>query len=139
MAVFGARPKEEKPLVKLMLTLSPGQDAEQLENSTRQLRRELADLRVESVDLVRSGAVPDRAKVGDTVTKGQVLVTLAASGGVLTTVIGTLQTWLSLRERQSITLEIGGDKLQVTGISVTDQQRAIDAWIARHSIPPNQS
>jgi hypothetical protein len=63
------------------------------------------------------------------------LVTLATSaaagaGGVLPTLINTVQSWLSRRhENRSITLEIQGDKLEVSSVSSEEQRRLIDTWI----------
>jgi hypothetical protein len=31
-----------------------------------------------------------------------------------------------------VTLEIDGDKLEVTGLSSEEQQRLINAWLSRH-------
>ena len=120
---------------QLMLNLDAGPetDAEELAELTRQLREDLMELSVEAVDLVRAGKAPEGAKAGDPVAWGTLLVTLAASGGVLTTLISALQSWLTRHERRSVTLEIGGDKLEMTGISSEGQQRLIDAWISRHT------
>ena len=68
----------------------------------------------------------------DPVTWGALLVALTASGGVLTTLVNTLQSWLTRHERRSVTLEIDGDRLEVTGISSQEQQRLIDTWLSRH-------
>jgi hypothetical protein len=119
---------------QLMLNIKAGPETneEELAELTRQLREELLELDVETVDLVRTGEAPARAKAGDPVTWGALLVALVASGGVLTTLINTLQSWLARHERRSVTLEIGGDKLEVTGISSEEQQRLINAWLSRH-------
>lgn len=116
----------------LNIDAGPGADAEELEELTRRLREELMELDVEAVDLVRVGETPKRAKAGDPVAWGTLLVTLAASGGVLTTLINTLHAWLTRHERRSVTLEIDGDRLEVTGISSEEQQRLINAWVSRH-------
>ena len=120
---------------QLMLNIDAGPeaDAEELEQLTRQLRGELTELDVETVNLVRAGAAPRGAKVGDPITWGALLVTLTASGGVITTLIGALQPWLTRHERRSVTLEIDGDKLEVTGISSEEQQRLVNAWVSRHT------
>ena len=56
----------------------------------------------------------------------------AGSGGVLPTLINGVQSWLSRhRENRSITIEMGGDKLEVAGISSEEQRRLIDAWLNR--------
>ena len=121
--------------VRLALTILPGRDADQpeLERLTQSLRQDLNALDVQSVDLVRAGTVPARAKTGDPVSWGQLMVVLAASGGVLTTLIGALQAWLTNPERRAVTVEIDGDKLELTGLSSLDQRRLIDAWISRHN------
>jgi hypothetical protein len=60
------------------------------------------------------------------------LLTFAASGGVLTTLINVLQSWLSRHERRSMTLKIGDDELEVTGISSEQQQQLINDWLSRN-------
>jgi hypothetical protein len=110
-------------------------DEQELQLLTSRLKAELEDLKeLESVDLARKGEAPPRAKVGDPIAWGDLVLALIASGGVLTTLIGVLQNWLSRHERRSITLEIGGDKLNVTGIRSDEQQRLIQEWISRHSV-----
>lgn len=108
-------------------------DAQELEHLTQQLRNELLELNVESADLVQAGEKPSQAKVGDPISWGTILVTLLATGGVVTTLINAIQSWLTRNERRSITLEIDGNKLQITGISSEEQQQLIDAWIKRHT------
>jgi hypothetical protein len=119
---------------QLMLDIDagPDTDTEELAELTRQLRGALLELDVEAVYLVRAGEAPERAKAGDPITWGALLVALTASGGVLITLINTLQSWLTRHERRSVTLEIDGDKLEVTGISSEEQQRLINSWLSRH-------
>ncbi|MEH1893130.1 MAG: hypothetical protein V7K92_28185 [Nostoc sp.] len=107
-------------------------DAQELEQLTQQLRNELLELNVESADLVQAGEEPDKAKVADPISWGTIIVTLLATGGVVATLINAIQSWLTRHERRSITLEIDGNKLQITGISSEEQQQLIDAWIKRH-------
>lgn len=118
---------------RLLLSIGagPGTDDEELEDLTRQLRKELLELEVNAVDHVRGGKAPAGAK-GDPVTLGTLLVTLAASGGVLTTLISTVQSWLTRQERHAVTLEIGGDKLVIASASSGQQQRLIDDFIRHH-------
>jgi hypothetical protein len=112
---------------------SASDDQEELERSTHQLREELLDLNLESVDLVKKGDPPKGSKAGEEVVSwGSLLVSLAASGGALPGLIGTVQSWLSRKENQKITMQIGADKLEMTGISSEQQDKLIDAWINRH-------
>lgn len=116
----------------LDIDCGPDTDVEELAQLTQQLREQLSQLDVEAVDLVQAGQAPERAKAGAPIAWGELLVTLAASGGALVALIGTLQSWLTRHERRSVTLEIDGDKLAVTGISSQEQQRLINAWLSRH-------
>lgn len=115
------------------LTLNPAREAdgEKLERLTRQLRSELLELDVEAVELTRGGKAPPKSKAGDAITWGTLLLTLAASGGVLTTLIQVLQSWLTRHEQRSLTLEIDGDRLEITGISSKEQRRLVEAWLHR--------
>ncbi|MCK7470291.1 MAG: hypothetical protein MZU95_05405 [Desulfomicrobium escambiense] len=118
---------------QLLVTLDaePDTDSEDLERLTRQLREELSELDVQA-DFVTGGPAPANAMAGDIIEWGTLLVTLAASGGVITTLINVLQVWLTSHHQRGLILEINGDKLQVTGITSTEQQRLIDAWVHRH-------
>jgi len=118
--------------LKLHIETGTADDAEELERLTLQLREELMDLDVEAVEPVRTEKIPDKAKSPGAVDLGTLLLTLAASGGVITTLINVLKSWLNRHERRSITLEIGGDKLEITGVSSEEQQRLVDSWLNRH-------
>ena len=117
--------------VLLRIATDPETDEQEMEEFWRRLRQELAELDVDAVDQVRGGEAPAGAK-GDSVTLGMLLVTLAASGGVLTTLISTVQSWLTRQKRHAVTLEIEGDKLVITNASSEQQQRLIDAFLSRH-------
>ena len=105
------------------------EDDEELEHITRRLRKEILELDVEDVDLVKTGEIPDGARSGDIITLGSLLITLASSAGVLPNLISTVQSWLKRNEGHSITLEVDGDKLEVKGISSQTQQQLIDEWL----------
>jgi hypothetical protein len=116
--------------LSLKINGTPESENEELELITRRLREEILKLDVEDVDLVKAGEIPKGARAGDIITLGSLLVTLAASGGVLPSIINAVQSWLGrTKESHSITLEVGGDKLEVTGISSQTQQQLIDTWL----------
>lgn len=121
-------------LMQLIINIHarPEDDAEKLAELTRQLRTELMELDIESANLVRAGKIPAGAKTGEPITWGALLVTLAASGGVLTALINVLQSWLTRHEQRGVSLEVDGDKLEVKGMSSQEQQQLIDAWLSRH-------
>jgi len=118
--------------VILKINTSQDYDAEEIERLTIQLRRDIEELDVEEVTSIKGDASPPPgSKSGDIVTLGSLLVTLAASGGVFTSLIDTLKSWLSRHQHNTITIEIGQDKFQVSGISSDDQQKLINSWIER--------
>jgi|RhiMetdeSRZDD1v2_1073273.scaffolds.fasta_scaffold92745_5 hypothetical protein len=59
-----------------------------------------------------------------------IIITLAASGGVLASLINILNT--KSGKEKSITLEINGDKLTLTGVTAEQQKILIEEWIKRH-------
>lgn len=97
----------------------------------RRLRKELEELNeVESVESPTSAVAPRSKAVG--IDWQTLMVTFAASGGVLTSLIGAVQGWLTRQEKTSVTLEMDGDKLVITGAKSETQQQLVDAWISRH-------
>lgn len=120
--------------IQLIVTLDakPDTDAEDLERLTRQLRDELSELDVQA-DLVTGGSAPANTKAGDVIEWGTLLLTLAASGGVITALINAIQAWLTNRNQPAtIITEIGGEKLQITGNPSPEQQQLVKAFLHRH-------
>lgn len=78
----------------------------------------------------RSNAAPAGSKSAAGIDWSQLMLTLAASGGVLTTLIGVIQARLN-RDRKAV-LVIGNDKLELSGLDGADQRRVIEGWIERH-------
>src|SRR5688572_14886521 len=91
--------------------------AEEVMHLTMQLRQELLETDVRTVEVIKSGEAPAGSRAGEAVTIGALLMTLAASGGVLTTIISTVKDWLTRTDVRSISLEINGDKISITGAS----------------------
>lgn len=90
--------------------------------------------------MIKSGKAPDGTRAGgDIPAWGSLLVTLASSSGVLPAIIGNVKSWLKPDENRTVTLEIDGDKLQVTGISSEQQRELIDAWLSRHGAKMNSN
>jgi hypothetical protein len=104
----------------------PDDDGEDLARLTRQLRQDILELNVHSVNPVRSSTIPPGAK-GDPLTLSSLAVTLAPA--VLTALTNVLQSWLTRHERASVTLEHEGRKLTVTGNPTSDQQRLLEGFI----------
>lgn len=116
--------------LKLLVEAALGADVEEHETAVRQLLRDVNDLDVNVTSRFQEGALPAGAKGALPIDLGTLFVTLAASGGVLTTLIGAVQTWMTNHSAHNVTLEMNGAKLSLTSASVAQQQQLIDAWIA---------
>jgi len=134
MSTYGGG--SESDVVAVRLTLEPDSrlDPEAYERLTRQLRRELRELDVESVRLVTAGTAPDGAK-GDPITMGALVVALSASGGVFTTLIAALRDWLGRRSgSHRIRVTIDGDTIELERASAELESELVDAFARRHSV-----
>ena len=144
MALTDAKKEENQILINIESNSKEeedhDEDPEELERITHNLRDELTEINtVEKVDLVKKegeeGKAPKGSKAGaEVIALGSLLVTLgtAAVSTAIPNLSNALQSWLTRHERHKISLEIGGDKLEVTGISDNEQHRLIDAWIGTH-------
>jgi hypothetical protein len=123
------------PRTRLAVEVSagPAADAEELDELVGQLRRELLELDVESVERARGGPAPSGARAVDVLALGTLLVSLVDPATVLPAVVAAVEVWLRARGQRSVKLELGGDVLEVTGLSSGDQRRLIDGWLARHA------
>ena len=131
--------KENTLLINIESTLKEDDDdPEELERITHNLRDDLTEIdAIEKVELVKKEGdeAPEGSKAGgDIVTLGSMLITLgvSAASSIIPNLANTLQSWLTRNERHKISLEIGGDKLEVLGISDKEQRRLIDVWISSH-------
>lgn len=123
--------------VRLGISLAPGYggdaEAEEVAAATQRLRTELLDLDVDAVDLARTEPPPGSRAV-DGVALGTLIVTLAQSQ-LLASVVDAVRTWLAGSHDRSVRLELGGDTLELTGVSTDEQRRLADEWLRRHQGP----
>jgi len=122
----------ELSTLKIQVEKSPDEEDEMLGKITGQLRHELLELDIEKVEPNRTGKLPEGAR-GDPFTLGTLILTLAASGGIFSKLIDTLQLWLQNRGSRQLSLEIDGDKLTINGNPTKSQQQLIDLFINRHT------
>lgn len=108
-------------------------DAAELEDATTRLRQDLLELDVDRIDRPSVGAPPEGARAAELVALGGLIVTLARNAVTIASVIRSLQSWLARDRNRTIKLELDGDTLEVSGISSSEQERLIEAWIARHA------
>lgn len=113
----------------LRIRLPEDRDAEELARAAGQLREELLELDVLRVEPVGDTA-PEGAKgLGELM--GWLMLQLGTMGG-LRSVVDTAGAWASRSDRE-VEISYGGDVLRVTGVSSAQQERIIDAWLARHA------
>lgn len=110
-----------------------GADVEDTAELAAHLREELLAHELDPV--AASAHAPPGAKGLGAAEVGSMLVVLAASGGVLTTLVGTLQAWLLRHADSKIVLEVAGDRLELTGATDEERRRALEHWLARHEPP----
>jgi len=124
----------DQRLVSLEVQIAVGSDsdAEEVAQATLQLRRELLDLDVDSVEARGVGEPPPGSRAVDLTALGALVVNLADSQ-VLAAVVTAVRSWLAGSPRRSIKLQLGDDALELTGVSSKEQRRLADEWLARHA------
>lgn len=115
------------------LGLAADADAAELDEAAVRLRNELLELDVDRVTRSTAGAQPSGARAAEVLALGGLVVTLARNAGTIASVVRSLQSWLARDRSRSVKLELDGDTLEVTGVSSREQERLIEAWIARHA------
>jgi hypothetical protein len=115
----------------ISLTGGPGVEAEDVSEATRQLRRELLELDIDSVEPARLDDPPPGSRAVEVAALGALVVTIAQTP-LLASVVDTVQSWLARSRQGTIKLELGGDVLELTGVSSDEQRRLTDEWLRRH-------
>jgi hypothetical protein len=124
---------EERPAtLEIQVELGSDADDEEVAEATLQLRRELLDLDVDSVDLPTAGQPPPGTRGVELAALGALLVSVTQSQ-LLAPVLAAVRSWLGGSPQRSIKLELEGDTLELTGISSTEQRRLVDEWLQRHT------
>jgi hypothetical protein len=116
-------------------------DTHELDALTRQLRRELLSLDLDSVTLDREVEVPEGAK-GEAITIGTLVMTLANSA-VLVAACQVIRAWINRGETRGATIRFGrksGRILEVHGASKAQNQQIIDAFLMamQHEVGPSE-
>jgi hypothetical protein len=126
MAEHVRQGEDESRQLLISLYSGPGSESEEIEELSRRLRAELLRLDVASLRPVPGPPAPEGAKAGDPASWSTLLLTLAASGGVVTTVIGTLRDWL-LRQPAPAVIEVsvGGDSIKLEGNATEEERRRL--------------
>jgi hypothetical protein len=121
-------------MVTLQLS-EDGADAERLDTLTGHLRGELLQLDVDEVRRERVGGPPPGARAVDPVALGGLVVSLGHTATALKDVIATVRRWLSGGSgvRRTVKIEIDGDRLELSEVSLAEQDRLVDLFIRRHA------
>ena len=105
-------------------------DAEELADLAGGLHAELLGVDEASVAPLPAEAAPEGAKgLGDVA--GWLVVQFGTLDG-LRAVVAAVRGWAS-RTGRTVEVSIGGDVLKVTGVTSQQQEKIIDAWLARHA------
>jgi hypothetical protein len=118
------------------LGAGPDADAEELAQLAGRLRAELLDLDVDDVQQPVLGEAPAESKGGGWLAAGELVVHLVTSAETLLSIISGVRSWLRRNSARSVKLTIGGDALEVSGVSSAEQDRLIDLWVTRHATGP---
>lgn len=108
-------------------------DAEFLDAEVRGLRAEILDSGIQDA-VLPAAAQPAGTRAVDAATIGEIVVTLATSGQALVALARALTDWLA-RGRRGVVLELGGDRLELDSATARQQERLLEAFLARHPIP----
>jgi len=113
-----------------------GADAERLDALTGYLRQELLQLDVEDVSPLPAGEAPPGSRAFDPVAVGGLLVTLSRSAEGLRAVLLAVRKWMGRGDgtRRTVRLEMGGDVLELSEATATDQERLVDVFVRRHPV-----
>ena len=122
---------EHPAALSVQVAVGPDGDADEVARATLQLRRELLDLDVDAVEVPGAGEPPPGSRAVDVAAVGALVVNLA-DPQLLAAVVAS---WLAGSSRRSIKLQLGGDALELTGVSSSEQRRLADEWLARHAPP----
>jgi hypothetical protein len=122
------------PQVNLHLS-EDGANAERLDALTSYLRQELLQLDVDDVRRGPGGEAPPGTRAIDMVALGGLVVTLGRSAAGLKDVVTAIRRWLSRGDgvRRTVKIEIEGDTLELSEVSVAEQDRLITLFVSRHS------
>ena len=127
----------ELQITQLILRIDAGEaaPADELDTLTRQLRDELLDLELESVELVRAGAAPEGTKAADPVAMG--VLAVAVLPNLLPKLIDFLQAWAMRGQGRTVKFKgkIAGQEVEIEGVTPEE----LKALLATLAAPPATS
>jgi hypothetical protein len=118
------------------LFADPEADAQEIAQLMERLRAEVAEREFDLVADPAAAPPPAGSKAADPAGVSSLLIALAASGGVLTSLVGLLQGWLQRSSARTVVVEIDGDRLELADATSEQRRRLTDAWLSRHERVP---
>ena len=94
----------ENPTELIVALSLEGGDADELDELTRQLKTELEELEVESVQPVPAGISPEGTKAGDALIIGQMVVTLAPT--IVPPLFELLKSWVERKPSTPVKIKV---------------------------------
>jgi len=122
--------------LEVNLEIDDNISALEFEQLTEAVQRELLQLDVSDVSRVPAGPVPEGARGLDLSALGALIVSVGQSTPVLGQVVEVIRAWAARSPNRSAKLTIGGDTLELGGLSERDQRLVIRDWMARHAKAP---
>ena len=111
--------------MRILLDTGEDSDAEELASQTARLRRRLLELDVDDVRLASAGPAPDGARGPDALAVGTLLVALAGTPHLLSSVGQVVSGWMSSRNGRAVAVQIGEQRIELTGVTRDDQERML--------------
>jgi hypothetical protein len=121
-------PVTERERVLIRVGGGPRDDDLEVSALADQVRRQLLELDVDRVDLVRRDELPAGAKAGEAFEIGTMVVTFGPT--VLAAVIDTLKGWLRSNRDRSVELKRGDKSIKLSHASPEDTKRLVDAFLS---------
>lgn len=119
--------------VSVLVALEADADDIERETLARQLRSALWQVDFDSISERDGREAPAGTKAAELAEWGVWLVTLSASGGVLTSLISVVKDWLSRHGAgKRIKITIGGDTIELDDASSAQQAALLKAFVQRH-------
>jgi hypothetical protein len=116
--------------VRVQLDLGNGAEAAELEEDTLRLREELLELGVADVHRPSPAAAPEGAKGIDAAVLGSLVI--SAGQEAVAAIVRAVASFVTRGTSRSVKLQLGDDVIELSGASRADQERLIEAFLARH-------
>ena len=115
----------------------PDTDAEEVDGLAADLRLELLELDVESVEPVALGSAPEGSKGVDVAAVGALLVCVRESLWLVDSVVTAVRSWLARDSSSGRTLKItvDGRTLSLSSATAEQQQRLVEEFVRSLGVP----